>query len=87
MEHKLSPLQQSIFNAFHKFEEDVAIPSLYTLATAKSFALNGAAPDMRTMQQYLGPHITRINDKLKASKIVPGQLKQTYRMVRVPKES
>lgn len=36
--------------------------------------------DNRTMQQALGPVISRINEKLKRGRIEPGERKQTYRL-------
>lgn len=77
MKDKLSAKQQRIFNAFHKFDFDVAIAHLYAVA------FGGSAADTREMQQKLGPYITRINKKLKAGQIKPGDLKQTYRLVRL----
>lgn len=34
----------------------------------------------RTMQMRLGSVIARINDKIEKGKVVPGQMKQTYRL-------
>lgn len=79
---KLSKTQQKAFNIFDVRGMDVDVP----IATIYRVLYGKHVDDVRAMQQTLGPLIARINAKLKATKIVPGQLKQTYRITRIAKD-
>lgn len=65
----------------HGHNTDVAIVDLYYVARGAT------ARNVRYAQQYLGAFISRINRKvLKGEKIIPGQVKHTYRIVRTDTE-
>lgn len=77
---KLSTFQKKAFNVFdtHGFDVDIQIKYLYETL----YGTNTLVNEVRTMQQLLGPLFARINDKLERTKIVPGEIKQTYRITR-----
>lgn len=79
---KLSRLQKRVYDKF-KLDRDVRITDLHATAYP-SFHKDGA--EVRAMQMRLGSIIARINEKLDGKKIVPGKVKQTYRLVKVKKE-
>lgn len=78
---KLSKFQKRAYETMcqHGFDIDVSISRLWS-------AVHGQRPPShmsnRDMQQKLGPLVARINAKLEATKIVPGNLKQTYRIIK-----
>ena len=84
----LSELQQRVHDVLAGTPDtDVAIYKLYETAyrtnvhrIQNGVLILGARP--RTMQQRLGSVIARINEKLDGtrSRVVPGKLKQTYRL-------
>ena len=78
---KLSKLQQRVYDRFclAGMDDDIAISTLYISFYRKQVT---RATTTRQMQQQLGPLIARINAKLEATKIVPGNLKQTYRIIK-----
>lgn len=72
---KLSPHQKKVLAAFDTPGRDIGIVILYV-------RVYGAIPtgmQTRQMQQKLAPTFHAINVKLKTGKILPGQLKRTYR--------
>lgn len=75
---KLSRTQQKAFNIFDVRGMDVDVP----IATIYAVIYGKQVNEVRAMQQTLGPLIARINAKLERTQIVPGQLKQTYRISR-----
>lgn len=81
--NKLSKFQRRAFKIFDDkgFDVDVPIKDVYEVLYGK----NTLVAEVRTMQQLLGPLFARINDKLIATHIIPGNLKQTYRIARRPK--
>ena len=86
MKKPLSELQQRVYNLLvSPADADVPIYKLYEAAyqmnvhrVQKGILLLGVQP--RTMQQRLGSAIARINEKLDKGRVVPGQVKQTYRL-------
>jgi hypothetical protein len=86
MKKPLSELQQRVYNLLASpADADVPIYKLYEAAyqtnvhrVQKGVLLLGVQP--RTMQQRLGSVIARINEKLDKGRVVPGQVKQTYRL-------
>lgn len=62
------------------FNEDVNIPTMWHVVAAHSERTPRRRTSTRDMQQGLGPYIARINAKLEGQHIVPGRLKQTYRL-------
>lgn len=84
----LSEIQQRVYDVLAEVPNtDVAIYKLYeaayqtnvhVLQGPKGVLSLGVQP--RTMQQRLGSVIARINEKLDTGRVVPGQLKQTYRL-------
>lgn len=85
MKRKLSPRQSKVFNLFDRFDKDVEIRRMY-LAVFGNAGTSDPSFDTRTMQMKLGPWVQRINAKLEAGRLVPGELKQTYRLIRITKE-
>lgn len=84
MSIKLSPIQQRVFDVLNASPNtDIGIPDLWGLAYPEKGAKGEAEAigiAIRDMQQELGPLFARINVKLKRCRIVPGELKQTYRL-------
>lgn len=86
MKKPLSELQQRVYDLLvSPADTDVPIYKLYEAAyqtnvhrVQKGILLLGVQP--RTMQQRLGSVIARINEKLDKGRVVPGQVKQTYRL-------
>lgn len=80
---KLSKFQRQAFRIFDTkgFDVDVPIVDVYEALYGKRTLVT----EVRTMQQLLGPLFARINEKLEVSHIVPGNIKQTYRISRRPK--
>lgn len=70
---KFTDMQQRLFDALSPPDTDVSVQLLFNAVYDEPLC------DNRWMQQKLGPMIARINRKLKSGKIVPGELKQTYR--------
>lgn len=79
---KLSPLQKRVYDAL-KLNTDVLISELHAAAYPAS---HSADAEVRVMQQRLGSVIARINEKLQNRRIVPGQIKQTYRLENVKRK-
>lgn len=80
MSIKLSPFQQRVFDALNAQPNvDFAIPDLWGLAYPDRDP-GHAGIAVRDMQQELGPLFARINQKLTKCRIVPGEIKQTYRL-------
>lgn len=79
MSTKLSDLQQRVVDVLPP-NKDVAIVDIYSAAYPERMSGDLFEVAVRDMQQQLGPLIARINEKLKRGKIVPGDLKQTYRL-------
>ena len=76
---KLSKLQQEVYDVLVKRRgKDVALDDLHKAAYGEA---KPPAWLNRRMQQRMGPLISRINEKLPCHKIVPGELKRTYRLV------
>lgn len=77
----LSKFQKHVFDCIclYGYDTDVPISRLWV-------SVYGQNPPShftnRNMQQKLAPLFRRVNEKLSASKIVPGELKQTYRIVK-----
>lgn len=76
----LSPMEHSllIYMRAHGVGCDIPIANMWG-------CLVGPAPnpddfDMRSMQQYVGAFVSRINRKQDEYEIVPGELKRTYRV-------
>jgi hypothetical protein len=84
MQPKLSPMQAKVFNLFDHYDKDIEIARVFRVAYDKDPLLGYRLQHMtvRDMQQLLGPLIKRINDKLQGGQIVPGHLKQTYRIIK-----
>jgi metallophosphoesterase superfamily enzyme len=78
---KLSRLQKRVYDKL-KPDTDVLISDLHAAAYPSSHK-DGA--EVRAMQMRLGSVIARINEKLDGKKVVPGKVKQTYRLVKVEK--
>lgn len=87
---KMSPMQAKVMNLFDRFDKDVAIFRVYNAAYGNegwTTTSDHVLPiPVRDMQQKLGPLIQRMNLKLQRGRIVPGELKQTYRMIRITKD-
>ncbi len=76
MSNKLTELQQRVFNLLDtKPNTDVPLKTLYDEAYEPDLFVSS-----RDMQQKMGPLFARINAKLKRGRIVPGELKRTYRL-------
>lgn len=86
MTRPLSELQQRVYDLLASPPDtDVAIYKLYEAAykinihrIQQGVLILGCEP--RTMQQRLGSVIARINEKLETGRVVPGKVKQTYRL-------
>lgn len=64
---------------------DLAIPDLWAMAWPERYDEyiqddGTLLYNVRDMQTELGPLFARINEKLTKCRIVPGELKQTYRL-------
>lgn len=80
---KLSPQEERLRAAFDKdgatlYGVDVRIDAMYE---AVMEAPRGAL-SVRRAQMRLGTVISKVNKKVKGEKIIPGELKHTYRIVR-----
>lgn len=87
MSNKLPPLQDKIYKLLKATpDQDVAIDTLYNhvFDGPHYVQLEGERHELvytsRDMQQRLGPVIARLNLKLRGQRIVPGELKRTYRL-------
>lgn len=80
---ELSPKQKLVYDAL-LLDEDVPIVSMF-LSAYPNDLVDGIT--VRIMQQRLGSVIARANQKLTDERIVPGRLKQTYRLEKVEKDS
>lgn len=78
---KLSRLQRRVYRTL-KLDRDVQISTMHKAAYPVS---HDEYTEVRVMQQRLGSAIARINDKLEGRRIVPGRVKQTYRLERIEK--
>ena len=79
---KLSPLQTRVYGAL-SLNKDTRILDVYKIAYPKA---RFDDIEVRVMQQRLGSAIARINEKLEGKRIVPGRVKQTYRLEKIKKE-
>lgn len=80
MTNKLTELQQKVFDVLdEKPNFDIPLAVLYDVAYGDSHNHSGVTTS-RDMQQKMGPLFSRINGKLKRGRIIPGQLKRTYRL-------
>ena len=79
---RLSHLQKRVYDAL-VLNEDIRIADMHKAAYPASHSED---TEVRVMQQRLGSVIARINEKLKGKRIVPGRIKQTYRLEKVKKE-
>lgn len=79
---QLSPYEQTLYDYLlaQGFERDTRIQTLYEYVHV--LCAGSKRPSPRVMQQRLGAIITRINRKLEGEKIVPGDVKRTYRLTR-----
>lgn len=83
MNEQLSVLQKRLYDLLAKTPRtDVPIVDLYRKAypDAPGFQDNEAALAVRHMQQSIGPIIQRINAKIIDGRVIPGNLKRTYRL-------
>lgn len=79
---KLSRLQQEVYNVLVKKKgKDVTIEDMHDAAYGATQPDLFAGWTSRQIQQRMGPLISRINAKLPRHKVVPGELKRTYRLV------
>lgn len=76
---RLSHLQKRVYDTL-VLDEDVRIADMHKAAYPTSHTED---TEVRVMQQRLGSIIARINVKLKGKHIVPGRVKQTYRLERL----
>lgn len=80
----LPPVQAKLYAAvLHR--EDVKIEEIY--AAMRDPAAVPQHTSVRDQQMWLGPYLTKLNRRLKnyGLRIVPGQLKGTYRLIRPAK--
>lgn len=77
----LSKMQRRVFDTFRLrgYDKDVPITVLYASAYPDQ---NASGMTSRDMQMRLAPLFLRINAKLSASRIIVGEFKRTYRIVR-----
>jgi hypothetical protein len=61
---------------------DVPIAEVFALLYPDEAHLTDDMP-ARSMQQRIGMFITRANARMEMHKIVPGELKRTYRLVKI----
>lgn len=81
---RFSAREQSVFSLFWKigrFNADVPIDKMYMKYHQDGLRFAHTSP--RARQMSIGMVVTRINRKLKGTKIVPGALKRTYRLISV----
>lgn len=78
-----SEREKRVFSLFWKagFNEDIAIDAMFNKYHGAMRWDNLCGPRQRQMS--IGMVVTRINRKLKGTKIVPGALKRTYRLTQV----
>jgi hypothetical protein len=74
MMETLTDHQQKVRDAFDKKDTDIDIAVLYTRVYGDPGHLSA-----RDMQMKLAPTFAAINDKLLRGRIVPGDVKRTYR--------
>lgn len=79
---KLSNLQKRVYDTL-ALDEDVKIADMHKAAYPASHTSD---TEVRVMQQRLGSVIARINEKLTKTRIVPGRVKQTYRLETVKRK-
>jgi len=75
---KLTEHQEEVLNAVLPLDTDKPIRDIY-------MTVYGDPSDnmsVRNMQQKLAPTFKAINEKISNVKIIPGKLKQTYRVIR-----
>jgi hypothetical protein len=84
----LSPTQERIVTLLRQYAgQDVAIPRIYEAAyrvkvcTELEDGRVMHSLSVRYMQQRIGPFISKANKRLVGERIVPGELKKTYRLV------
>jgi len=78
---KLVGQQDRVFRVLDsRHDTDVSITELF-LAAFNEAKYGQVTWTTRHMQQKLGPTIARLNKKLKNARIVPGDTKNTYRML------
>ena len=83
-EPKFSVREKRVFALFWRkgFKVDISIDKMYLkyhdIDVPKNHKL--IVPTPRQQQMSIGMVVTRINRKLKGTKIVPGALKRTYRL-------
>lgn len=81
-------MQTRVYKALEPVDHDVLIEDLFMSAYPGTAIERMVGDDVlplltnRDMQQYLGPLFARMNTRLEEHnlKIIPGQLKQTYRL-------
>jgi hypothetical protein len=78
----MTKLERLLDKLSSRISEDISIVDLFACIVENGEQIGMPSP--RTMQQQLGPHISRINNLLKQSgfHVRPGNLKQTYRYER-----
>lgn len=76
---KLTEHQERVLAAFDKKNEDITI-SLIFMRVYGHHEWKKKGMTTRTMQQKLAPTFKVLNTKLKGLEIVPGYLKNTYRL-------
>lgn len=76
MKKELSPHQTKVLDAFTPNDTDIYIHTLYN----RVYGINNENRTVRYCQQKLAPTFLAINKKLEVGRIVPGKLKQTYRL-------
>ena len=79
---RLSPVQKRVYDVL-ELDKDVRIADMHKAAHPSSHA---ETTEVRVMQQRLGSVIARINKKLKNKRIVPGVIKQTYRLEKIERK-
>lgn len=84
----LTAMQQRLHDMLSRYR-DIPIYALYAALydpdNQSALNIKGTSEERRREQQRVAAHISRINDKLDGLKIVPGELKRTYRVIVVPK--
>lgn len=76
MSNKLTARENELYGYFGLYDVDVPIAEMHDKLYPEGDT------DGRTPQQRLGALISRINKKLTGERIVPGNLKRTYRLTR-----
>lgn len=81
----MSPTTHRLFEyMLSRKGEDVLISDMYkvVMQTPKVFEPeDDESPDARRQQQYVGAYVSRVNLARIHYKIIPGELKRTYRIV------